>query len=115
MPSPGIQQLFANRVRQLRLAADLSIERASELGGLSSGFWGDVERNVKEPCLDSLYGFAQGLGISVPVLLTLDEKGAQNDKRAKLSTLLDLFNDEQLDLTHDIAMVIFSHRIDRRS
>jgi len=104
-------QLFANRVRSLRLAANLSIEKASELGGLSAGFWGEVERNVKEPCLESLYGFAKGLGITVPALLTYEVGDVQDDKRSKLSALLDLFSQDQLDFIHNVALLTFKCRL----
>jgi transcriptional regulator with XRE-family HTH domain len=108
-------ELFANRVRSLRLAANLSIERASELGGLSPGFWGEVERNVKEPCLESLYGFAQGLGITVPTLLSFDDQADQHGKRAELFALLTLFDIDQLELIHNIALLAFRYRSTDRS
>jgi transcriptional regulator with XRE-family HTH domain len=109
------QEMFANRVRNLRLAANLSIEKASELGGLSPGFWGEVERNVKEPCLESLYGFARGLGITVPVLLSFDNRDFQHDKRAELVALLDLFEADQLEFINNIALQTFRYRSTNRS
>ena len=104
------QEAFAKRVRTLRLAAGLSIERASELGGLTPGFWGDVERNVKEPCLESLYGFAQGLDTTVPILLMLNEQVPENEKRAALAALLDLFKSDQLQFIYNIALLVFRYR-----
>lgn len=104
------QEAFAKRVRTLRLAAGLSIERASELGGLTPGFWGDVERNVKEPCLESLYGFAHGLDTTVPILLTLDEQVPDSKKRAELTALLDLFKSDQLQFIHSLALLVFGYR-----
>jgi len=108
-------EAFANRVRTLRLAADLSIEKASELGGLSPGFWGDVERNLKEPCLESLYGFAQGLGTTVPILLTLNEQDPQGTQRAELAALLDLYTSDQLEFIHEIALVVSRYKPSRGS
>jgi len=111
MASVNHQEAFANRLRSLRLAANLTIEKASEQGGLSPGFWGEVERNEKEPCLESLYSFALGLGVSVPTLFTFDGQAAQNDQRAELSTLLDLFGDDQLAFIHDVALLTFRRKL----
>ena len=113
MASVTHQEAFAGRLRSLRLAANLTIEKASEQGGLSPGFWGEVERNEKEPCLESLYSFAQGLGITVPTLLTFDSQAAQDGKRAELSALLDLFNADQLAFMHDIALLASRYKPQR--
>ena len=110
MANVSHREAFANRLRSLRLAANLTIEKASEQGGLSPGFWGEVERNEKEPCLESLYGFAQGLGITVPALLTIDEQDSQREERAKTSALLDLFAPDQLDFIYNVAMLTFNYR-----
>ncbi len=111
----NLQEAFANRVRSLRLAADLSIERASELGGLSPGFWGDVERNIKEPCLESLYGFARGVGITVSRLLAFDEQNVGGESRTRLNSLLDVLDDGQLDFIYRIAQVAAQYNLSKRS
>lgn len=110
MSSANHQEAFASRLRSLRLAANLTIEKASEQGGLSPGFWGEVERNEKEPCLESLYSLAQGLGITVPTLFTFEGQAAQDGKRAQLSALLDLFTADQLAFIHDIALLTFRYK-----
>jgi transcriptional regulator with XRE-family HTH domain len=115
MANLNLQEAFANRVRSLRLAANLSIEKASELGGLSSGFWGEVERNVKEPCLESLYGFARGLGITVSRLLAFDEQKIDSESRTRLRSLLDVFDDGELDFVYDVAQIAAQYRLSKRS
>jgi transcriptional regulator with XRE-family HTH domain len=114
MANVKLQEAFANRVRSLRLAANLSIEKASELGGLSSGFWGEVERNVKEPCLESLYGFARGLGVTISRLFAFDEQKIDSDKRARLMSLLDIFDDTELDFVYDLAQIATQYRLYKR-
>lgn len=104
------RERFANRLRSLREAAGLSIEKASEQGGLSTNFWGGVERMVQEPCLDSILGFAQGLGISVRTLMTLEGDDAHNPKREELNTLLDLLTPEQLLLTLEVSKLIYHYK-----
>jgi transcriptional regulator with XRE-family HTH domain len=104
------RERFAIRLRSLRETAGLSIERASEQGGLSPTFWGSVERMVQEPCLDTIFGFAKGLGIPVRTLLTFEEEDAHDQERQELNTLLDLFTREQLSLTVQISRSIYNYR-----
>jgi transcriptional regulator with XRE-family HTH domain len=82
------REAFANRLRSLRSAAGLSLEEASERGGLSTNFWGSVERNEKEPCLDTICSLAKGLGITPDVLMALADKDRQNQDRRNVSTSL---------------------------
>jgi transcriptional regulator with XRE-family HTH domain len=100
------RERFANRLRSLREAAGLSIEKASEHGGLSTNFWGSVERMEKEPCLDTISGFAKGLGISVRTLMTFEEEGAYDAERRELNSILDLLRPEQLILILNISKLV---------
>ena len=109
-PLPDYRERFANRLRFLREAAELSIEKASEQGGLSANFWGSVERMVQEPCLNSIFGFAEGLGISVRTLMTFDGEDTHDQERKELNTLLDLLTPEQLLLTLKISMLIYNYK-----
>jgi transcriptional regulator with XRE-family HTH domain len=107
------RERFANRLRSLREAAGLSIEKASELGGLSTNFWGGVERVAQEPCLDSIIGFAKGLGISVRTLMTVEGDDTHDPERGELNTLLDLLTPEQLLLTLKISKLIYNYKTER--
>lgn len=107
---PDYRERFANRLRSLRETAGLSIEKASEQGGLSPNFWGGVERMVQEPCLDSISGFARGLGISVRTLMTLEGDDAENPHREELNAILDLLTPEQLVLTLKISKLIYNYK-----
>lgn len=100
------QQRFAERLRSLRLAAHLTIEQASELAGLTPGFWGEVERNVAEPCLGSLYAFAKAFKMTVPTLLTIDEGVGEREKRLKLIALIDLLTPQKAELADKILQNI---------
>jgi hypothetical protein len=88
----------------------LSLEKASEQGGLSTNFWGSVERVEKEPCLDSISGFAKGLGISVRTLMTLEGEDASDAQRRELNSVLDLFRPEQLTLVLNISKLIQAYK-----
>jgi transcriptional regulator with XRE-family HTH domain len=109
-PLADYRERFANRLRSLRDAADLSLEKASEQGGLSTNFWGSVERLVQEPCLDSIFGFAKGLGIPVRTLMSFEGEDTHDQERKEFNTLLDLLTPEQLLLALQISRVIYNHR-----
>jgi len=104
------REAFANRLRSLRSTAGLSIEEASGRGGLSPNFWGSVERNEKEPCLDIICSLAKGLGITPDVLMTLEGKDRQNEDRQELDTLLDLFTPSQLRLAIQVSKLIYAYK-----
>jgi len=104
------RERFANRLRGLREAAKLSIEKASEQGRVSPTFWGNVERMEQEPCLDIIVGFAKGLRISVPNLMAFKDDEVRPKLRADLDNLLDLFNPQQLRLLTQIAQLIFDYK-----
>ncbi len=107
---PDYREQFANRLRSLREAAGLSIEKASEQGGLSTNFWGSVERVVQEPCLNSIFGFAKGLGISARALMTFEGEDLHDRERKDLDTLLDLLTPEQLLLTLKISNLVYNYK-----
>lgn len=107
---PDYREKFANRVRSLREAANLSIERASEQGGLSPTFWGSVERAAQEPCLNTIFGFAQGLGTSGRTLMTFEHEDDDDEVRRELNNLLDLFTPDQLRLSLDISRSIYKYK-----
>jgi transcriptional regulator with XRE-family HTH domain len=104
------REAFANRLRSLRTAAGLSLEEASERGGLSTNFWGSVERNEKEPCLDTICSLAKGLGITPDVLMALAEKDRQNQDRQELDGLLDLLTPSQLQLAIQVSKLIYAYK-----
>lgn len=107
---PDYREKFGNRVRSLREAASLSIERASELGGLSTNFWGSVERAEQEPCLNTILGFAKGIGVSGRTLITFEHEDLDDEVRKELDNLLDLFTPDQLRLALDITKSVYNYR-----
>jgi transcriptional regulator with XRE-family HTH domain len=109
-PSVDYLTTFANRVRRLRETAGLSIQDACDRGGISANFWGKVERGEQEPCLLSIGGIAQGLGISLQVLMTLEERPPDNAVRGQINNVLDLCNPAQWELSLRIVKAIHEQR-----
>gem|GEM_PF-4658789 len=65
---------------------------------------------VQEPCLNTIFGFAKGLGISVRTLMTFEEENAQDQERKELNTLLDLLTPEQLHLSLQVSRLIYNYK-----
>lgn len=104
------REAFANRLRSLRTTAGLSLEKASEQGGLSANFWGSLERNEKEPCLEIIFSLAKGLGITASVLIALEQNDKRDQDRQELDTLLDLFTPQQLQLAMQVSKLIYAYK-----
>ena len=100
------RHLFAQRVRRLRKAAKLSLEKAAERGSITGNFWGDVERSKKVPSLDTIIAMARGLGVPPSALLLLEREEDQRDLRKRMDALLSKCSPQQLELVHRIAKVI---------
>jgi len=104
------REAFANRLRSLRTTAGLSLEKASEQGGLSANFWGSLERNEKEPCLEIIFSLAKGLGITASVLIALEDTDRRTQDRQELDTLLDLLTPQQLQLAMQVSKLIYTYK-----
>ena len=100
------QALFAKRVRKLRKAAKLSLEKAAERADITGNFWGDVERCKKVPSLDTIVAMAKGLNVAPSTLLMLEREEDPRDLRRRIESLLDKYDAQQLELVHRIAKVL---------
>ncbi len=98
--------LFAQRVRRLRKAAKLSLEKAAERGEITPNYWGDVERSKKVPSLDTIVAMAKGLGLAPSTLLILEREEDPRDLRKRIDSLLSKSSPQQIELIHRIAKVI---------
>jgi hypothetical protein len=66
---------------------------------------------VQEPCLNSIFGFAKGLGISVRILMTFEGEDIREKERRELNTILDLLTPEQLLLALQISTLISNYKV----
>jgi transcriptional regulator with XRE-family HTH domain len=60
-----------SKIRSLRDEQGLTTEQAAERAGMSAGYWGICERGSKQPSLQSLFHFAQALGVDVADLVAV--------------------------------------------
>jgi transcriptional regulator with XRE-family HTH domain len=97
------------RVRRIRETAGLSIQEACDRGGISANFWGRVERAEQKPCLLSICGMAQGLGVFLQILMSLEKGPSDNNLRSQMNDVLDLCNADQWELRLRIMGAIYEH------
>lgn len=67
-PSPS-RQLFARRLREERLAQQLTQEQLGDLADLSWNYIGQVERGGRNISVDNMDALAQALGLPLAALL----------------------------------------------
>jgi transcriptional regulator with XRE-family HTH domain len=101
---PDPKALFRKRVRRLRKAAKLSLEKAAERGGVDYNYWGEVERGKSEPGLEYVFRIAKGLQLPPSALFTDQEEDPNLLK--KTQQLAEKATPDQLVLLYRIAKVI---------
>ena len=91
------RRLLAQRLRRLRKAARLRLDKAGEKGGLSGKYWGEVERSEKSPTLEKVGEMARALGVPLHVLVQI-EREDEDEKalRKKIETILNQSSAKQL-------------------
>jgi transcriptional regulator with XRE-family HTH domain len=99
-------RLFATRVRRLRKAAKLSVDKAAERAGISGSFWGEVELQKKVPSLQIVVAIAKGLSVPADVLLQVDNDEDERALRKRLDVLLTKSNLQKLRLIYRLAKTV---------
>jgi len=63
-----IRKILAGNFARLRAERQLSLDRISEMTGVSKSMLGQIERSESSPSLDVLWKMAKGLGVSLTTL-----------------------------------------------
>lgn len=100
------RKLFGKRVRALRRAATLTLEAAAERAQLSANYWGEVERSVKVPSLDTIVAMARALRVPPATLLLTERDEDDRTLRRRTEAILDRCDRNQLRLLHRIAAAV---------
>jgi transcriptional regulator with XRE-family HTH domain len=90
------QKVFAKRLRRLRKAARLSLDKAGEKGGLSGKYWGEVERSEKSPTLEKLAAMARALEVPLYALVQFDREEDQEVVRKRIISIVEKANAQEL-------------------
>jgi len=99
-------RLFATRIRRLRKAAKLSVDKAAEKAGISGSFWGEVELQKKVPSLQIVVAMAKGLSVPVSVLLQVDSEEDEEGLRKRLAVILSKADVRKLRLIYRLAKTV---------
>lgn len=99
------------RIKELRNKNKITIERLSEMIGVSISFIGLVERGDSKISIDNLYKLSQVFHVSVDYLLTgesqIDVDFAQS-RFSRLNTVLSDYTDEELIFLIDLSKFLKS-------
>ncbi len=91
------RRLFGKRLRRLRKAAKLTLDKAGEKGGLSGKYWGEVERAEKSPTLETVSGMAKALDMPVHALVQTErEEHEEKVLRKRIDNILEKSGAKQL-------------------
>ena len=71
-----IQKQFGQRVRELRLARNLSQEELAFRAGLHRTYLGGIERGERNPALRNIAAIAEALGVAIQELFLFGEDEA---------------------------------------
>jgi transcriptional regulator with XRE-family HTH domain len=74
VPVAALLGEVGNQVRSLRKEAGLTLERLSELSGLSTGIVSQIERGLANPSFGTLVQLAHGLGIPIGRLFQVADR-----------------------------------------
>lgn len=83
------QKLFGRRIRSVRKAAGLTLEKTAEKADIDANYLGQIERGLKWPSLDIIVQIATSLSVSPASFLDFEaEESNPQLLRKKLSALL---------------------------
>lgn len=85
-----ITEAVAARIRQLRLEKGFSQEEVSLTAGINPAYYGQVERGLKCPTIDTLYKISLALDVSLSELVRVDMSTVQNSEIERVKNLLAL-------------------------
>jgi transcriptional regulator with XRE-family HTH domain len=91
------RRLLAKRLRRLRKAAKLSLEKAGEKGGLSGKYWGQIERDENSPSHEMLVRMAKALNMPLSELVRTErEIDEEKTLRSRIDSILNKASTKEL-------------------
>ncbi|MGI6649598.1 MAG: helix-turn-helix domain-containing protein [Bacillota bacterium] len=91
---------IGTRIRELREALGYTITNFAKIVGISRIYLSELERNVKEPSLDTLRRICQALGITLAEFFATDKPDIPPDLRRLLDTAKELSPKQREALQH---------------
>lgn len=75
------------KIKNLRIAQNLSLKQLSERSGVSVSMISQIERKKTDPTLTTLYKICNGLGVSISSFLESDDQSTHIIRKNKRKTL----------------------------
>lgn len=94
---------IASRITSLRTKKGYSVNKLSNLAGLSQGFVRQIELNEKKPTVESLSLLCDALGISLAEFFTEETPEDQSILLNKLNNLTSSLDNSQLKTLIEVA------------
>jgi transcriptional regulator with XRE-family HTH domain len=69
------------RIRELRKARDMTLQKIAEASGLSVGYLSQIERNLATPSIKALHDIAQVLGVNISWFFPESDYGTEGERR----------------------------------
>ncbi len=88
---------IGNRIRVARIASNLTREEAAERCGVTSSYYGNLERGDRRMSLDTLVRVSEGLDLSLDLLVYGKGKEEKDELSAMLSEILHRYGEKQLE------------------
>lgn len=73
MTNSDLNKLIANRIKQLRKEANLTLEQLAYQSDISKGGLSEIERNMKEPRIYTILRICASLNITLKEFFSFDE------------------------------------------
>ena len=102
---------ISKRLKDLRIKNKITIERLSEIIGVSTSFVGLVERGDSGISVDNLYKLSCVFAVTMDYLLTGELEGSvqtTQQKFSNLTTALADYSDKEIDFLIDISKFLKS-------
>jgi len=94
-----IKELIGRRIRELRKARGLTIERLAELAHIGEKYLGDIERGKENPTVATIEKLARALEVQMHQILHYEHVLAgEKNLRRRIIQILDTCNEGELQL-----------------
>jgi transcriptional regulator with XRE-family HTH domain len=101
----GDKQL-GQRIRALRLKKNRTQEQISELVGLSSKYWSELERGNETISVRNLYKIAAALEVPLVDLISAEHEAPRKDLEKEVQKMINEADDEQMKTIYRILTAV---------
>ena len=85
----NLNLLVANNFKQIRARKKLSLDKVSDLTGVSKSMLGQIERGTSNPTITTVWKIANGLKISFTELINIPKSNIMVIKKSEISPLIE--------------------------